>query len=76
MMPSGVSSVSFSAVELYKLAKMDPDKPLLVKMTFGEIYPTYGFTYKDEKHWYRTFGITESGMDGSVSLIEIKAAMG
>ena len=66
----------FSATELYRLATFTPEKPLLLTMTFGEIFPTYGFSYKDAAGEFHTYGIAESGMDGSAILTEIKAAMG
>ena len=66
----------FSSVDLYKLATMEPDKPLAVTVSFGEFIPLYGFSYREENGEYRSFGITESGMDGSVIVSEIEAAKG
>ena len=66
----------FSGTELYRLASFTPEKPLLLTMTFGEIFPTYGFSYKDAAGEIHTYGIVESGMDGSAILTEIRIAMG
>ena len=56
----------FSVVELYEIPDFGPDKPLVVSMTFGEIFPAYGFTYKNADGIFKTYGITQSGKDGSV----------
>jgi len=66
----------FSTEELYELEKFEPDKPLLVNMTFGEIFPTYGFTFKNADGIFKTYGINLSGQDGSVILSEVKAFLG
>jgi len=66
----------FSTEELYELEKFEPDKPLLVNMTFGEIFPTYGFTFKNADGIFKTYGINLSGEDGSVILSEVRAALG
>ena len=65
----------FSSVEPYRFADMKPEKPLLVTMTFGEAFPSYGFSYQDENGLHQ-YGITQSGMDGSVILTEITVGMG
>ncbi len=69
-------SVGFKTVDLYKLADFRPEKPLLVTMTFGEVFPTYGFTYRGEDGVFRTYGIVQSGKDGSVLVTEISVALG
>ena len=69
-------SISLTTVDLYKLADFKPEKPLLVTMTFGETFPSYGFTYRGEDGVFRTYGIEQSGMDGSVIVTEIFAALG
>ena len=55
---------------------MKPDKPLLVTLTFGELYPAYGFTYKDADGTERDFGLIQSGRDGSVLVTEIAVPKG
>ena len=45
-------------------------------MTFGEIFPTYGFTFKNADGIFKTYGINLSGQDGSVILSEVKAFLG
>ena len=69
-------SVGMSTVDLYKLADFTPEKPLLVTMTFGEAFPSYGFTYRGEDGVFRTYGIVQSGMDGSVIVTRTVIAMG
>ena len=51
-------------------------KPLLVSMTFGEVFPAYGFTFKNEDGIFKTYGINLSGEDGSVIISEVRAALG
>ena len=66
----------FSLTELYRYASFTPDKALVLTMTFGEILPTYGFSYKDAAGDTHLYGILASGMDGSAFLTEIHGAMG
>ena len=66
----------YSAAELYRLADFSWEKPLLVSVSFGEIYPLYGFSYTDQNGGVRSFGLVESGMDGSVQVIDIRVAFG
>ena len=66
----------FSTSELYSLDRFEPDKPLVVSMTFGETMPTYGFTYKNEDGLFKTYGLSLSGEDGSVVVSEVKAPLG
>ena len=66
----------FTAVDLAQFPEIGPEKPLLLSMTFGEIFPAYGFSYVDGTGARRTFGITESGRDGSLEVTEIRIARG
>lgn len=66
----------FSLTELYRYAAFTPEKALVLTMTFGEILPTYGFSYKDAEGNTHLYGVIESGMDGSAVLTEIRGAMG
>ena len=66
----------YSVTELYRLADMNPEKPLLVRIGFGEFYPMYGFSWRDETGINHAFGLTQSGMDGSLVLTEISIAFG
>ena len=62
----------YTLTELYKLAEMKPDKPLVVEMTFGEAFPFYGFTFRGGNGLLYSYGIMQSGMDGSVEIVEIR----
>ncbi|MBQ3955382.1 MAG: hypothetical protein II680_05790 [Clostridia bacterium] len=66
----------FSTDELYELDTFGPEKPLLVSMTFGEVFPAYGFTFKNADGMFKTYGINLSGEDGSVIISEVRAALG
>ncbi len=66
----------FSTHELYEIPIFEPGKPLLVRMTFGEVFPAYGFTFKNAEGYFKTYGVSQSGMDGSVVISPVKAALG
>ena len=66
----------FSGTELYRYAAFTPEKALLLTLTFGEILPTYGFSYKDAAGNTHIYGVVESGMDGSAVLVQIRIAVG
>ena len=66
----------FSTEELYELDTFGPEKPLLVNMTFGEVFPAYGFTFKNVDGMFKTYGINLIGEDGSVIISEVRAALG
>ena len=69
-------SPDFTMTELYRYASFTPEKALVLTMTFGEILPTYGFSYRDAAGNFHLYGITESGMDGSAEITELHIPMG
>ena len=66
----------FTMTELYRYASFTPEKALVLTMTFGEILPTYGFSYRDAAGNFHMYGIVESGMDGSAEITELHIPMG
>ena len=72
----GENGPIFTETELYKLADMKPEKPLRVLMSFGEAFPSYGFVYTGREGERHSYGIMQSGKDGSVILVEIETAKG
>lgn len=54
----------------YALDVLTPETPLVVSADFPGSMPTQGITYLDETGAKRCFYISQSGNDGSLSLIE------
>lgn len=61
----------FATTELYTLGTLNPEKPLVVQMTFWGDTPSYGISYVNEKGETKTFAVEMSGMDGAIVLSEI-----
>lgn len=59
-----------STESIYNSDALTPDHPLLVMMTFYGDLPSYGISYVDENGETKSFFITQSGMDGSLLLVE------
>jgi hypothetical protein len=55
---------------LYSVSELTPEKPFLAKASISSSIPSSGVSYYDEKNIKRYFAISESGMDGSLSLAE------
>lgn len=60
----------FTTEELYQTDRLDPERPLLVEMTFWGTIPSYGISYMDQNGETRNFTVEMSGMDGSIHLGE------
>lgn len=58
----------FDTAPLMSLKTLDPEKPLLVTMTFFGDLPSYGITYTDRKGKQHNYTVEMSGKDGSVVL--------
>lgn len=65
------ADISFSTEELYSLDKLTPERPLVLGMTFFGTIPSYGISYVDANGYTKTYAISQSGMDGSLMLIDI-----
>ena len=63
--------MSFSRTEeLFTLAELAPEKPLVVGMVFWGSIPNMGISYLDESGTERMYAISLSGNDGEPFLIE------
>jgi hypothetical protein len=62
----------FSEKILYSINELPPEKPFVVRAIISEGIPSLGISYFDENNVKRYFYISESGMDGSLSLVEFK----
>jgi hypothetical protein len=60
----------FSEKTLYSINELPPEKPFTVRMFVSEGIPSRGISYPDENNIGRFFYISESGKDGSLSLVE------
>jgi hypothetical protein len=60
----------FSEKTLYSINELPPEKPFVVKMFVSEGIPSSGISYLDENNIKKYFYISESGKDGSLSLVE------
>jgi len=63
--------MSFDVTELYDYGTLDPDRPLIVTLTIYGTIPSYGISFADPSGVYRLYGVTLSGLDGSLELTEI-----
>ncbi len=61
---------SFKTRVLHSYAELKPDHPLVIALTFYGTIPGYGIAYRDADGTVRRFAIQESGMDGSLELLE------
>ena len=58
--------------EVYQYGTLNADKPLVVYMTFyGDVFPNYAIGYTDPAGTEHLQGLTISGMDGSLQLIDL-----
>jgi len=55
---------------LYTIDELPPERPFVVTMYMPEIIPTHGFSFSDGDNTKRNYLIQESGMDGSIFLVE------
>ena len=62
----------FDAVEMYRLPVLEPESPLLVRMTFWGDLPSYGISFTDKEGRTKRYSLGLSGADGSVVLNEIR----
>jgi hypothetical protein len=60
----------FPEKTLYSVNELPPEKPFVVKMLVSEGIPSLGISYLDENNAKKYFYISESGKDGSLSLVE------
>ena len=56
----------FTVEELYQTDRLDPEKHLLVEMTFWGTMPSYGYSFVDDNGETQRFTLEMSGMDGSI----------
>jgi hypothetical protein len=66
----GGNIILFPEKTLYTVSELPPEKPFVVKMFVSESIPSLGISYFDEKNIKKYFYISESGKDGSLSLVE------
>jgi hypothetical protein len=60
----------FAEKTLYTVDELPPEKPFAVKMLVSEGIPSRGISYSGENNLKKYFYISESGKDGSLSLVE------
>ena len=60
--------VTYDIKNMYSVDKLQPDRPLLVRLTMMGTIPNYGISYQDKQGRIKRFTITQSGMDGSLQL--------
>ena len=60
----------FKTHTLHSRPSLMPEQPLLLGMNFFESMPQYGIAYREADGTQRQFAIQESGMDGSLELLE------
>lgn len=65
-------NMKYKTKELYSLALLTNDYPLVFSTTFYGDLPSYAISYDDSKGKTRTFAVTISGEDGSPLLMEIE----
>ncbi|MDO5155088.1 MAG: hypothetical protein Q4D51_03895 [Eubacteriales bacterium] len=65
-------NISFAKTQLYEQKQLTKERPLVIGVTFVGDIPNYGISYVDESGNTQTFAIQESGMDGSLMLVEFK----
>ena len=68
---SADGSVRYESAELFAYGTLTPDCPLSVTLTIYGDLPTYGISFVDPDGVQRLYGVTVSGMDGSLELSEI-----
>jgi hypothetical protein len=64
----------FSEKPLYTVNELPPEKPFVLKTLISEGIPSRGISYLNENNIKKYFYISESGMDGSLSLVEFNNA--
>ncbi|MBR4869155.1 MAG: hypothetical protein IKU12_00055 [Oscillospiraceae bacterium] len=62
----------FEVTELFEYGTLTPEMPLCVILTDYGTIPSYGVSFVDPYGNPRLFGVTVSGMDGSLELTEIQ----
>jgi hypothetical protein len=60
----------FSEKVLYSVNELPPEKPFVVRMFVSEGIPSSGISYLNKNNVKKYFYISESGKDGSLSLVE------
>ena len=61
----------FDVTELFDYGTLTPDRPLSVTLTIYGTMPSYGISFTDPSGIHHLYGVTMSGMDGSLELMEI-----
>ena len=65
--------ISFFAEDiLYSINELTSEKALMIKMFISEGIPSRGISFLDENSVKRYFYISESGIDGSLSMVEFQ----
>ena len=65
-------TVLFAEDILYSINELSPEKVLVIKTLISEGIPSRGVSFLDANNIKRYFYIIESGIDGSLSLIEFQ----
>lgn len=65
-------TMQFDVTPVYEYGTLTPELPLKVTLTMYGDLPSYGVSFTDPSGAYRLFGVTMSGEDGSLDLMEIK----
>lgn len=64
-------SIDFDATELFDYGTLTPESPLCVILTDYGTIPSYGVSFTDPNGAEKLYGVTVSGVDGSLELVEI-----
>ncbi len=65
-------TMDFEVTPVYEYGALEPDCPLTAVLAFYGDLPSYGVSFTDPNGEYRLFGVTMSGEDGSLELMEIQ----
>ena len=69
---TGEQSSFFAEDILYSIKELSTQKALVIKMLISEGIPSRGISFLDEDNTKRYFYISESGFDGSLSMVEFQ----
>ena len=68
----GFEDSLFAENTLYAIYELQPKQAFVIKTFISEGIPTCGISYLDENNEIKYFYISESGLDGSLSLVEFQ----
>ena len=66
-----IFTYELSEKPLYELEKLTSDKPLMLTVEFPGDMPAYAITFKDQNGTEKIYSLEQSGMDGSILLVDL-----